>query len=258
MYHSLLFGDEITFDETDGMQLTSEKNTWDDWHLIPSSRPVISPPSVRKSAVTIPGAHGSLDTTTLLTGYPLFENRSGSLEFYVDQGYWDWTTAYMTIMSYLHGRVRKMILEDDPSWYYEGRFSVNQWKSNKDFSTITINYDLYPFKRYVYSTDDDWEWDPFNFETGMAVDSGVKIAKTKTYTFTIEGGMVPQKLKMRFTSTGTGNASVICNGVTNTVAINAGEVSIPVTIQNGRNDIVVKNNGTAETTVSIIFRREEF
>ena len=32
-YHSVVFG---------------EKNTWDDWHLVPSSRPVINPPDVIK------------------------------------------------------------------------------------------------------------------------------------------------------------------------------------------------------------------
>lgn len=132
MYHSITFG---------------EKNTWEDWHLIPSSRPLFSPPKVRTKNVEIPGANGDLDLTTVLTGEPLFDNRTGSFEFYVDQGYWTWVEAYSSIMDYLHGEYLRAILEDDPDHYYEGRFTVNSWKSDKDYSKISIDYNVDPFRR---------------------------------------------------------------------------------------------------------------
>lgn len=37
MYHSITIG---------------EKNTWDDWHLIPTSRPLVNPPSVNTHLIT--------------------------------------------------------------------------------------------------------------------------------------------------------------------------------------------------------------
>ena len=39
-----------------------------------------------------------------------------------------------------------MTLDDDPEFYYEGRFTVNQWQSGASFSTIVIDYNLQPFK----------------------------------------------------------------------------------------------------------------
>lgn len=153
MYHSLIFNEEI--------------NTWDDWHLIPSSRPVVNPPEVKTYYVDIAGANGSIDLTESLTGYPLYKNRTGSWEFYVANDYWSWDVAYSTIMNYLHGRTKKIVLEDDPSFYYEGRLSVNEWQSNKVCSTIVIDYDVYPYKRDVNSYTDDWLWDPFDFEVGI-------------------------------------------------------------------------------------------
>lgn len=143
------------------------KNTFDDWHIVPQSRPVFNPPSLRKKSLEIPGVSSSIDLTEALTGYPTYENRSGSFEFLVLNDYWSWVTAYQTISAYLHGRRLIAILEDDPMYYYEGRFTVNSWKSEKNWSKIVIDYEVDPYKRStVLSTDADWLWDPFNFETG--------------------------------------------------------------------------------------------
>lgn len=144
-----------------------EKNTWDDWHLIPSSRPLVNPPSVNEKFVDIPGMNGQLDLTETLLGYPTYANRTGSWEFYVMNDYWDWATAYSTIMRYLHGKRLRCVLDDDQSYYYEGRFKVNQWKSDKNWSMITIDYTINPFKHSIESSVDQWLWDPFNFETGI-------------------------------------------------------------------------------------------
>lgn len=152
MYHSITFG---------------SKNTWDDWHLIPTSRPVFNPPSVKTSAIEIPGGDGALDLTTSLAGRPLYKNRTGSQEFYVENGYRDWSQLYSEIMGYLHGQKMRAVLEDDPAYYYEGRFAVNAWKSNKERSVIVIDYDVNPYKQDVLGTDEQWIWDTFNFETGI-------------------------------------------------------------------------------------------
>lgn len=152
MYHSITFGD---------------KNTFDDWHLIPTSRPVIAPPALRSQTVDIPGGFGSLDLSEALAGYPLYDNRTGSIEFAVVNDKWsDWSLGYQTILNYLHGQRMKMILEDDPSYYYIGRFTVNSWSTGDNYSTITIDYDLYPYKKQLVSTSEQWLWDPFDFEYG--------------------------------------------------------------------------------------------
>lgn len=97
-------------------------------------------------------------------------------------GYKDWDVEYSDILNYLHGRRRKAVLEDDLSFYYEGRFSVNEWKSDKIASLITIDYNVYPYKRNIDSTGEDWLWDPFDFETSiinelkaLAVDGSLEV-----------------------------------------------------------------------------------
>lgn len=152
MYHSIMFGD---------------KNTWDDWHLIPQTRPVFLPPDAKTSYVEVPGADGKIDLTESLTGSILYKNRQGTIQFYVDNGHEEWDVLYSKIMNYLHGQKMNAILEDDPSFYYEGRFSVNTWKSEKHRSEIAIDYDVAPYKIDIQSSKEDWLWDPFNFEVGI-------------------------------------------------------------------------------------------
>lgn len=184
MYHSITF-------EKAYLQNATKKNTWDDWHLVPSSRPVIGPPPVKTKTVDIPGGDGLIDLTESLTGYPTYNNRTGSIEFIVVNDFnWqnpnheEWYKTYSDIMSYVHGCSLKMILDDDPEYYYEGRFSVDSWKSDKNNSKITLKYDVGPFKRYISTTtNEDWLWDPFNFQTGIIYSSifkNIAISSTAT------------------------------------------------------------------------------
>lgn len=156
----------VIFINSDGQQ----KNSWTDWCLIPSSRPIISTPPVQDFSLKIPGKSGKIDYQDYIFDVPVFDNRTGSLEFVVDhdnKNYISWINTYSTIMKFLHGRRMKLILQDDPNFYYEGRLAVNQFKSNADWSTITIDYDLDPFKRQVVTDSfSKWLWDPFNFITG--------------------------------------------------------------------------------------------
>lgn len=160
MYHSITFGADVE----------SGMNTWDDWHLVPTSRPVFNPPPVKTSIIEIPGGDGVLDLTTALAGRPTFSNRTGSIEFKVvselSEGGRNWAELYSEVMRYLHGQaMRAVLVDDDPEYFYEGRFSVNTWKSDPNYSKITIDYNVNPYKKAI--NDDDWLWDPFNFEKGI-------------------------------------------------------------------------------------------
>ena len=81
-------------------------------------------------------------------------------------GYKEWYILYSEIMNYLGGRKLRAVLEDDPGFYYEGRFWLKTWKSGEHYSSITMEYNVSPYKRSV-NTDEDWIWDTFNFENGI-------------------------------------------------------------------------------------------
>lgn len=167
MYHSVNFYPYT--DGSEGIHYGDKyKNTWEDWFLVPTSRPTIKPPSPKLMVMDIPGGNGFVDLTESLTGEVTYSARQGDLEFIVDNGHKDWTILYSEISNYLHGKRMKVVLEDDPGYYYRGRVSVNEWKSEPHNSKIVLSYILDPFKfELLDSLDDDWLWDPFNFETGI-------------------------------------------------------------------------------------------
>lgn len=132
-----------------------EINTWDDWHLVPSSRPLVNPPQPKTNYMAIPGGDGAMDMTTALTSRVNYGARTGSWHFIVvnpgqlpsSVPFTGWTALYSEIMAYLHGKWLRVVLDDDPDYYYEGRLSVSDWTSGKGNSTITINYMLKPYKK---------------------------------------------------------------------------------------------------------------
>jgi len=124
-------------------------NTWNDWHMAPKSRPFVVAPSVKESYVDVPAADGSLDYTEVLAGKARYANRVGTWEFIVDNGddYQKWNEFYSDILLKLHGkRFTNIILEDDPLYYWKGRLTVQGQFGNKDYSSISIGYNLEPYK----------------------------------------------------------------------------------------------------------------
>ncbi len=130
-------------------------NTWDDWKLIPASRPLFNPPKKKTNYIDIPGADSALDLSEVLTGFPLYNDREGTLEFIVENPTiptWEqdgtdlWAKRYSDISSFLNGKKMTARLEDDPTYYYKGTFALDSWKSDKDRSRIVISYKLDPYK----------------------------------------------------------------------------------------------------------------
>lgn len=141
----------VTFTNDTG----ESRNTWMDWQLIPVSRPTISPPKAQNFTEEIDGVSGKLDFQDSITTSPIFFNREGTMEFILDHDsdvYKVWTELYSEISNFLHGRQGTLTLEDEPEYYYEGRFTVEDFKSNADWSTVSIHYDLKPYKKSILTS----------------------------------------------------------------------------------------------------------
>lgn len=162
-YHSITFYSDW---------YTKGYNTWDDFHLVPTSRPVFKLPTMKENYIDIPGADGRIDLSETLTGYPIFNNREGDIEFIVMNDYdGSWHNRYMKLANFLHGNRLQVVLNDDPGYYYQGRFTLSDWNSDSNesatWSKVTIHYNVEPYKLALTTTTENWLWDPFDFETGV-------------------------------------------------------------------------------------------
>lgn len=144
-----------------------------DWFLVPTERPSIDIAPLKEYYIDIPGANGGLDLTESLTGSPLYDYIEGSFKFTIlndrklpilnneceltKEIDISWEVLNRDIRNFLNGKEMYMLLEDDPSWYYHGRFTVEKYDSSDSAnSKITINYKVYPFKRLsLYDTSNE-------------------------------------------------------------------------------------------------------
>lgn len=170
-----------TENEASVMVSMKQKNTWDTWHLVPTKRPVIVPPTQKRQIIDIPGGDGVLDVSLALTGYPVYNNREGTIEFAVvnNNNYdtsiiipeqltiKDWTKVLSDIQEYFSGSTMLCILEDEPEYYYRGLWWVDSWNNNEMGATITLGYSVEPYKFSYGSSTGKWLWNPFNFQTGI-------------------------------------------------------------------------------------------
>lgn len=142
------------------------KHTYRDWGLVPAKRPKVSFPVAKTVYVDVPGSNGSIDLTESLTGDVVYKNRTIQFEYQVIEGREKWHKIYSEMADYMHGQDMDIFLDEDPDYYYRGRISMNEWKSDIRHSTIVIDCNVDPFK-YEVNAFNDWLWDPFDFETGV-------------------------------------------------------------------------------------------
>ena len=144
-------------------------NTYDTWHLFPSERPSFKPPKFKMSTIDIPGRNGLLDVSTSLTKVPTYGNRTGSFEFIIDpESPYTWSDTYSKVANCIHGQEKLVSLEDDSAYWYEGRLWVNDFLSDKKWSSITINYSMVPYKKSKWTTIDEWQVDPFDLDVPIS------------------------------------------------------------------------------------------
>lgn len=144
------------------------KNSWSDWHAVPSSRPHPQPPEPKTNYVDIPGANGSIDMSEAVAGHILYQNVKGDIELILRNSYdsdQPWHAVYNDMLDFLHGKVCKIVFEDlvNPEthmgWYWEGRTTVSSITSEKMYTKIKIDYNAYPFP-ILRDCSNDEEIDP--------------------------------------------------------------------------------------------------
>lgn len=156
MFHGITFYNQKKFNTSTYVPNYVMRRTWEDWHLIPTYRPIVDKPKPKTNYITTYAAQGGIDTTDAVLGYPAYDRREGSWEFSIINSYVDingQTVRTMPsdllitqIMRVLNGQALYMVLDDDQDFYYYGRFWVDAVKQSETLTGISIKYSLNPWK----------------------------------------------------------------------------------------------------------------
>lgn len=85
------------------------------------------------------------------------------------------------------------MLDEEPDYYFEGRAEIKSFERTRSLGKIELEVICDPYKWELMSSDKDWLWDSFNFETGIICDYK-DLEVNDTLTLTIPGShisMVP-------------------------------------------------------------------
>lgn len=171
----------------------------------------IPQPDVKTNIISLPCASGNIDLTEI-TGQINYEERTG-IEFafvLYDGNYSSWAEKVTELSMWLHGKKLKVIPDNDLGFYYMCRLNVDSKKSHRVSSSVVLTGTAEPFKYEQIASDEDWLWDPFNFETGIIRElMNLSITESEN-TVTIVGGgkaAVPEFIVME-----TVNLALVHNG----------------------------------------------
>ena len=130
------------------------KNTWSDWHLVPSAKPEFVQPTALYKYVDIPGRDGQLDLTDYLIGRPTYSDRKGTFEFIIASQYIDIKALRQELASFFKGQRMEVTSSEESSLKYKGRFFFKGITSDKSNTRVTIEYQVDPY-RYNSSDEED-------------------------------------------------------------------------------------------------------
>lgn len=226
----------VTFDD---------KHSYDDFGMILSSKE-IGMPSVKENKVSVNGIDGAIDLSESINGSVNYNNRKLSFTFSVINRRGLWLDILSSVSAYVHGKSMKIILDDDKDFFYQGRVSVNKFKSNISYAEIVIDVDAKPFKYRKELSTNLWIWDSFNFRTGLAQTTSYIVTGTLDAVITnTQAGTCPE-----FVSTA--QMEILFDG--ETYIMQSGMKKFyDIILTEGKNNIIFKGNGK----VDVVFRMGE-
>lgn len=130
--------------------LFGEYHSYDNLNLILSEKD-IGAPQVKTHTIDVPGGDGELDFTEFF-GEPKYGNVQHKFTFTTIRPQKEFLTQYSTVKNALHGKKARIVLDDDPTFFYMGRCEVSNFKNEKGIGTIVITCDCEPYKYSLAKT----------------------------------------------------------------------------------------------------------
>ncbi|MBQ8982715.1 MAG: mtfA protein [Lachnospiraceae bacterium] len=143
-----------------------DKHSYEDLGLYLESK-TISSPMPQTKRVSVPARNGSIDMSEVVTGHPTYQDRTIDMVFYSPKQIDDWPAEISFIRNQLAGQHLKICFDDDPAFYWLGRIESVAQDIDNPVEHIHITAIVDPYKYAINSSDEDWLWDPFDFEQGI-------------------------------------------------------------------------------------------
>lgn len=128
-------------------------HSYTDFGMYLAERPDLRSPEPKLNTVEVPGMDGLLDMTEANSGDVKYNNRTLNFKFSAMVKVGQQEQFKQIIRNALHGNViQRIILDEDPEWYYTGRCSVNFEELHSWKLKCTVTVDAAPYALRVDET----------------------------------------------------------------------------------------------------------
>lgn len=108
-------------------------------------------PQVKVNKIDIPGADSALDLTDFF-GEPKYDDVKHKFQFTSIEPQETFLTQFSTIKNAIHGKKVRIILDDDPAFFYLGRCFVSSFTNAKGIGTVSVECECEPYKYKLNET----------------------------------------------------------------------------------------------------------
>ena len=178
----------------------------------------IGSPQIKTKIVNVDGAHSRIDYTEYF-GEVKYDNMKHRFDFKSIIPQTQFLAQFSETKDKLHGRMLKIVLDEEPDYFYMGRLSVSSFTNDRNIGIISIECDCEP-----------WKYKKDKTVVSQAVDGGAAIVLQNS------------RKKVVPTITTTASMTIAFDGSSTTIG--AGTFTIPtLELSEGANEVVVTGTG---------------
>ncbi len=235
---------------TISMQITVEStgkvfDTLSDWGLAVGNNDYIGDPVQETNYINIPGASAMLDLSEVITGRPVFKYRPIKVLLGGRKKRLNWDAIISQYRNEIEGQVVRLTFSNDMNFFWRGRVNITNFNRVRELGQFTLAIpQAEPYKYDIFTSEDEWLWDPFDFEQGVIRYIGPVEFNNNSITVPKGGMLVVLVFEI---DTIIGSLSVVANG--NTYALEIGENRFPSLLVAGAEEVVLEFKGQGTGTI---------
>lgn len=225
-------------------------HTLDDWDLALGNNNYIGDPEMETTYIQVPGRTGLIDASEVISGRRIYKKRSLEFELGGIRDRLDWDGVISAFRNNIDGRVCRLTLDNDKSYYWRGRAYIRGFDRFRDLGTFSLAVPTAdPYKYNKTSSAEPWLWDPFNFETDMITYIGA-ITVVGSASVTIPHGHMATSPELVVSDMTSPTFTVTANGMTYPLTV--GTNRVPSILVGGDTDVELEFTGDGK--IQIVYR----
>lgn len=225
-------------------------HTIDDWDFALSNNNYIGDPQMETSYIQVPGREGLIDASEAISGRRIFTKRPLAFNLGGMRERRSWDGIISRLRNDIDGHVCRITLDNDRGYYWHGRVYITDFDRFRGLGSFTLSMPVAdPYKISVQSSAEPWLWDPFNFETGVIIQTGAEVI-SGSGSITIDHGYMLTCPQIVVSDMISSTFKVTYDGTE--YALTSGSNTIPAIMVGGDDDVTLTFSGSA--TVQIVYR----